>query len=319
MIKNTLALLIFLNVYFNCISQEIKFSKRKTTIEYINPPNGVYLYDNVFIDKTEISNLAYLEYLSHIRKDSTESFYNSQLPDSLCYQVKLQPNDSINPFIYHYFRYPGFRFYPVIGVSYEQALNYCKWRGEVVTESFAKGDYHSKFPKLKDFDIIVEYRLPTKEEWELAALGGLNFLDFPYGVDRPIKNKYYSFKIKNSSFLICQNKNSINYKDSDIIHKIEFNVYEDYYLNIVNPVSCKSDTSFSLSYIFDFSSNGYGLYNMIGNVAEMTMTKGLAKGGSFRSKLNDFNIKTDFQYSYPTEWLGFRCVAIMHIRRKNNG
>src|SRR5690242_6605706 len=105
--------------------QKILQKKGTTTIEMITPPNCVHLYDNVFIDETEIANVHYLEYLHYVIQDSTEAFYNSQLPDPTAWEVKLQPKDSIDQFLFNYFRYPRFRYFPVIGVSYEQAVNYC--------------------------------------------------------------------------------------------------------------------------------------------------------------------------------------------------
>ena len=34
----------------------------------------------------------------------------------------------------NYLRHPGYGQYPVVGVSWRQAVNYCKWRGERVNE-----------------------------------------------------------------------------------------------------------------------------------------------------------------------------------------
>jgi formylglycine-generating enzyme required for sulfatase activity len=55
--------------------------------------------------------------------------------------------------------------------------------------------------------------------------------------------------------------------------------------------------------------NNYKLYNMIGNVAEMTMTKGVAKGGSWMDKNEDCMIRKNTTYSTDLPWLGFRCVC----------
>jgi hypothetical protein len=56
---------------------------------------------------------------------------------------------------------------------------------------------------------------------------------------------------------------------------------------------------------------------MVENVAEMVQEKGVEKGGSFSDKLSDFNVATDFSYAKPTEWLGFRCIAIFHMKNEN--
>lgn len=314
--KSALTFLLFLTV-LSGFSQEAKQRKGKTTIEFITPPNCRHLYDNVFIDETEIYNMAYLEYLFYISNDSTEEFYLSQLPDSTCWQVNMQPKDSIDPYTYHYFRYPGFRYFPVVGVSYEQAVNYCKWRSDIVNKTYRDETFMKKYPGLTNYEVTVEFRLPTKEEWEYAASGALDTTAFPYGIKRPLKDKSYTFKIGKNSCTECLDTNNITYSTKDIIHKMEFNVMEDYYFDVNQPgINCNLRNSFILNYIYEHPGNNFGLYEMIGNVAEMTEVKGIAKGGSFRNSLSDFTINTDFLYDSPKEWLGFRCVAVVHMRRK---
>lgn len=39
---------------------------------------------------------------------------------------------SNEPYVQYYFRHVAYREYPVVGVSYEQAQSYCKWRTERV-------------------------------------------------------------------------------------------------------------------------------------------------------------------------------------------
>jgi len=48
---------------------------------------------------------------------------------------------------------------------------------------------------------------------------------------------------------------------------------------------------------------------LFGNVAEMTMEEGVAKGGAFIHFEKDIDINTKIPYEKPTNWLGFRCVA----------
>ncbi len=55
--------------------------------------------------------------------------------------------------------------------------------------------------------------------------------------------------------------------------------------------------------------NKFGIYNIKGNMAEMTTTKGSAVGGSYMDK-GDKDWTTYIQtYDAPTAWLGFRCVC----------
>lgn len=318
-----LLLFIMLSV-ISAGGQDVKQLKGNTIIEFLTPPNGRHLYDNVFIDETEISNIAYLEYLFYIKNDSTIEFYLSQLPDTTCWELNDQTKDSTGLcgfdyylYVQNYLRYPGFRYYPVVGVSYEQAINYCKWRSDIVNERYKDESFRKEFPGFEKYDVTVEFRLPTKDEWEYAASGALDTIAYPYGLKRPLESKFYTYKIKNRSCSACLDSNDVSYNKNDIIHKVEFNVRDDYYFDLdQQPISCEEDTLFGLGYIYDYLANSFGLYNMIGNVVEMTASKGIAKGGSFRNSLHEFNIKTDFVYDGPEEWLGFRCVAVVHMRRK---
>lgn len=52
-----------------------------------------------------------------------------------------------------------------------------------------------------------------------------------------------------------------------------------------------------------------GLYNLQGNAAEMTVTPGVAMGGSFRHYAWQSHSNQAQTYSKPEEWLGFRYVV----------
>lgn len=45
------------------------------------PPNCVWLYDSLWIDKTEIANIHWLEYLYYLEKDSAKEVLMKALPD----------------------------------------------------------------------------------------------------------------------------------------------------------------------------------------------------------------------------------------------
>ncbi len=92
----------------------------------------------------QVTYKEYKEYLAAVKKDSSEKFYLTQLPDS-----------SIGPLeVYQkYLTLPDYDNNPVIGISWESAMNYCKWK--TIKDNNNK---HLQFI----------YRLPNCSEW-LAA------------------------------------------------------------------------------------------------------------------------------------------------------
>ena len=82
-----------------------------------------------YMDETEISNIDWLLYLYTVQKDSTREFVESALPDTTVWASSMSFNDQ---YVDQYLRYPGFRMYPVVGVSWIQASDYAAWRSNIV-------------------------------------------------------------------------------------------------------------------------------------------------------------------------------------------
>lgn len=227
------------------------------------PPGTVHLRENLYIDKAEIANAHWREMV----------FWNAHCADSITLQHSL-PDTTVwdevigkpdyRSLVELYFRHPMFNFYPVVGISYQQTVTFCQWRSDRVNELLARKK-DRRFKK-------VRYRLPTLEEWEFAAAGGLESHENPYGLKNPFDKKGRPL------FVDSTNANRLKWPPG---------IWE----------------------VKAFVPNAYGIYQMIGNVSEMIDMEGVAKGGNFTLPADSCTILNQQTYTRPQFWLGFRCVC----------
>ena len=104
------------------------------TNNWDNSPRRVTV-SSFYMDETEVTNmfwLEYLEWLDRIYGNSFPEIVERALPDTLAWREKLSYNE---PMVKYYLRHPAYREYPVVGVSWRQATDFCKWRTDRVNEN----------------------------------------------------------------------------------------------------------------------------------------------------------------------------------------
>lgn len=236
--------------------------------------------DNLYLGKYEISNMEYRTFMTSLGVDKKMDLYKSCAPMPSQWKINGKTQLEAN----NYYTSESFDKYPVLTVTYEAALEYCKW----LTEAY-NSDPNREFHK-------ILFRLPTEDEWTFAANGGDNSKTYTWGTSymNDAKGNFY-----------CQFKrlgdNSITFDNQSNTYKVVENNIEIPGLLIPGPVN-------------SFNSNSFGLYNMCGNAAEMVSEKGIAKGGSYNDPGYDVRIASSKKYADPSSEIGFR-VAMEIIKK----
>jgi gliding motility-associated lipoprotein GldK len=91
-------------------------------------------------------------------------------PDTLCW-IRDFSYSYNEPLTIKYFSHPAFQDYPVVGINWNQARAFCRWRTRL------NEDFRSRMNDTPAHD----FRLPTESEWELASRGGRLEAKFPWG------------------------------------------------------------------------------------------------------------------------------------------
>lgn len=188
-----------------------------------------------YMDETEVANVDWKEFLADVlRSDGGDTRHEELYPDTNVWRRDLAFND---PYAETYFSHPSFDMYPVVGVSWHQANEYCEWRTEKVNEVLTERDENAiTYPA---------YRLPTEAEWEYAARG-LQESEIYAWEGKSLRNRKGKFR---ANFKRGRGDYA-GWRGGDGHH------FTDGYM-ITAPVR-------------EFWPNDFGLYNMSGNVAEWT-------------------------------------------------
>ena len=290
---------LFLILAFGCsTNRPLDDNVRKQPKQIVAAPGVLWLKDNIYIDETEVTNLHYLEFYFWTLRNRPERIKNLIL-DSLSWSTDNYGSPEL---VNYYHKHPVYRDYPVVGISYQQAVDYCQWRTDMVNcmlYNTKKGNKNWKFDSTFNYPKEVNYRLPSFEEWTYAAHAGLDTSLYPLGYvnltlkhGKPINytQEYYNlFQRPETPFLIARNSKSTRPCPTNHVK-------------------------------FGSFPNKYGLYNLIGNVSEIVSDR-LVVGLNFKTTLDgkpiydqEYKLEHVLRYERPEVWIGFRCVCEILVK-----
>ncbi len=143
--------------------------------DWNNSPTQQHV-QSFYMDETEVTNAMYMEYLDWIKRvypPSEENFraiYHGALPDTLVWRNRLGFNEVMTE---NYLRHPGYGEYPVVGVSWIQAVEFANWRSDRVNEyNLERAGYLKRDAKITDVNSESTFSTDTYINAPTLTYGG---------------------------------------------------------------------------------------------------------------------------------------------------
>ena len=213
-------------------------------------------------------------------------------------EVQIYPDTTvwIKDFMYSYnepmhndyFSHPAYQDYPVVGVSWNQAVAFCNWR-----TNFKNG-----YQRSKGDPSVSRFRLPNEGEWEYAARGGIPSGTYPWGSPYLLNDR--------ACFLANFKPLRGDYASDQAVYTVEAKSYLPNDYNLYNMAGNVAE--------WTNSSHNSGAYDYVASLnPSMSLpneSKKVVRGGSWKDVAYFLRVSSrDFEYSDTSRsYIGFRTV-----------
>jgi len=278
----------------------------KTTMEKLNklvlaPDNR--LYNRIELDPAKIEySVQYFDLKEAAKRENAGKprsqfitrYSEKVYPDTLVWMRDFSYSYN-EPMTKRYFNHPSFGNYPVVGVTWKQAMAFCSWRTQ----------YLNSFLERKKFAVESDFRLPSEAEWEYAARGGRTQSMFPWG-------NYY-LRNKKGCLLANFKPGRGNYPEDGGFYTVRADAYWPNDFGLYNMAGNVAEWTGSYyyegSYNFQHDMNPDVRYNAKDSDPPR-MKRKVVRGGSWKD-VGYFLQTSTRSYEYQDtakSYIGFRCV-----------
>jgi len=280
-------------------------SSKYNRADYHNypPPGCIEVVDGLFYDQTECANVHWREYMfwTELVFGKFSKEHLATFPDiEIWKKLDIELNKTLPSYFQH--TKSEFNFFPIVGISQEQAEQYSKWRSDRVFEmilvrrGIIKHDTAqtaetyftiekffnkelSNILKGEPIEYIPEYRLPTIEERKKL----MQHVDSLKAISLKNRNSGKWLKCVQSKLSIWMD---INLADYDFEKELPFR-------SIISGCDALKKVSF---------------YNLRGNVGEWLFEPNISAGGGWIDNKEYFQQQDTISTLGPNAWTGFRNV-----------
>jgi formylglycine-generating enzyme required for sulfatase activity len=250
----------------------ISFKKFEDSFVELQSTSPYVKFENLlYVGMFEVTNAEFRQFTDYLLISDNKQQYLKYRPDSLGWnKIKVEKFLNPKPMAKKYSSHPAYDRYPVVNVSHEAAVAYCNW----LTKEYNKN------PK-REYKKVL-FRLPTEIEWNIA-LSPIPGGKFPFGGELGIceDTKCAIENIKFRNYAIPSNQ-------------------ESYTIDIA------IDGAVFPIIVGRYPANKWGIYDAIGNVAEMTNEPVNQKGGSWDNFIDECAVDNSQHYETPDPRVGFR-------------
>lgn len=274
--------------------------------EYAEVMDSLYLPPELWYDgemKIDVSKLVYkytwfdAEGAAAESKRSKKQFIDRK-PFITTKNVQIYPDTTVwikdftysynEPMHNDYFSHPAYQDYPVVGISWKQAVAFCNWRTNF------KNGYQRDKGKPK----VSRFRLPIEGEWEFAARGGIPSGTYPWGSPYLLNDR--------ACFLANFKPLRGDYAADQAVYTVEAKSYLPNDFNLYNMAGNVSEWTNS-----SYDQGGYEYVASLNpNMSFPNEKRKVVRGGSWKDVAYYLRVSSrDYEYSDSSRsFIGFRTV-----------